>query len=153
MRQIAATLSGSLPPDSGLVITSAYRPESTGSAHQRGEAVDIALRPVPTSKSDPRIAQLFAIGQSVGFVTPVGDTIDEWNNPQEKTSAGHIHVEFNLKPDGKTTFCDNTIVKVPPTDLVALTGFPLSGVSDARVRPCMLDKVIQIFNAATPDLP
>jgi len=139
-----------------IVITSAYRPGSivagtnTLSAHSRGEAVDIALRnpTVPIRGSDPRIAQLVQIAKSAGFVPAAGDTLDEYTNPTEGASGGHVHIEFNTKPDG-TTYCDGTKVKNPPTDLVAIPSWiPVEGAQDARLRPCMLDKVENIFISA-----
>lgn len=138
-----------------IVLTSAYRPGSivtrTGklSAHSRGEAVDIALLN-PTAlqySSDPRVARLVQIAQSVGFTDPAGDTLDEYMNPTEGASGGHVHVEFNTQPNGKT-YCDDTVVKNPPTDLIAIPpSIPRSGSSDWRLRQCMLSKVQAIFNA------
>ncbi len=142
-----------------IIITSAYRPGSivagTGrlSAHSRGEAVDIALRnpAVPIGSSDPRIAQLVQVSEQAGFAGISADVLDEYTNPTEGASGGHIHVEFNLKPDG-TSYCDGT--KIPPsgpTDLeniVGLVAVDTASTSDPRLRPCMLDKVINIFAAA-----
>lgn len=150
------SLSGSPETDDlDIILTSAYRPESNGSAHQRGEAVDIALRVQPTSNNDPRIAQLVALAESFGFKPPVGDTIDEWNRPQENTSAGHVHIEYNLKIRGNLSggsYCDNSgPVLVPPTDLVDIpASIPRRDVSGprAKVRACLLDEVIAIFEAA-----
>lgn len=86
-----------------LVLTSAYRPESTTaggglSAHSRGEAVDIAIRPVG-QLSDPafkaKIRALVNIAINVGYTPAVGDTLDEYANPAENATGGHVHVEYN----------------------------------------------------------
>ncbi len=140
-----------------IAITGAYRPGSivagTGrlSAHSRGEAVDISLRnpQVPEHSSDPRIAELVQIAQSMGFTPTAGDTLDEYTNPTEGATAGHVHVEFNLKPDG-TTYCDGTrIPSSGPTDLIPIPStIPVQGASDPRLRPCMIDAVNALFNAA-----
>lgn len=138
-----------------IVITSAYRPNSSGSAHQRGEAVDIAIRPSPTSNNDPRIDQLVAIAKKF-FPGPAagarGDTLDEYRNPTEQATGGHVHVEFNTYTfNGQTyTYCDDTVVKIPPTDLVDLP-YPSEGITppnQAKVRPCILDEISGIFSAA-----
>ncbi len=146
---------GGQPSDTPLdiVLTSAYRPDANGSAHQRGEAADISFRVPPTSDNDPRIAQLVALAESFGFIPPVGDTIDEWNNPQENTSAGHVHIEYNLKLRGNLSqgsYCDNVApAQVPPTDLVNIpSSIPMRGVSRPQLRACMLDDVLAIFEAA-----
>jgi hypothetical protein len=140
-----------------IIITSAYRPgaivagTSRLSAHGRGEAVDIALRnpTVPIRGTDPRIAQLVQIARSAGFNPAAGDTLDEYTNPTEGASGGHIHVEFNLKSDGRTTYCDNTVSNNPPTDLVDIpASIPRSGVSNAKLRPCMLSALQAILSAA-----
>jgi hypothetical protein len=101
-------------PPIDIEITDAYRPGGTTaggaiSAHSRGEAVDIALRN-PTVKlhgSDPRISDLVAIAQSVGFVPPAGDTLDEYHNPAPNATAGHVHVEFNIPKNGGS-YCSGT---------------------------------------------
>ena len=90
-------------------ITGAYEPRTTASggvsAHSRGEAVDIGLRPPAALRSnDPRIARLVAIARQVGFVPPAGNTLDEYANPAPNATAGHVHVEFNIPSDGGT-FC------------------------------------------------
>ncbi len=94
-----------------IEITDAYRPGGTTagggtSAHSRGEAVDIALRnptvPIPLQSVDPRIAKLVAIARAAGFVPPLADTLDEYNNPAPNATAGHVHVEFNIPPNGGT---------------------------------------------------
>lgn len=142
-----------------IVVTSAYRSgsrtnEGKLSAHGRGEAIDIALRnpTVPIRGSDPRIAQLVAIAKASGFAPLPGDTLDEYANPTcegDSTCGGHVHVEFNLKPDLRTTFCDDTVVKDPPTDLVPIpSSIPVQGASDPRIRPCMLSPISAIFDAA-----
>jgi len=140
-----------------ITITSATRlgdktAQGTPSAHGRGEAVDIALLnpTVPIHGSDPRIAQLVALGKSVGFVPSAGDTLDEYANPAANATGGHVHVEFNLRPDG-STYCDGS--KIPnsgPADLVRIpASIPVSGgTSDPRVRPCMLTAITNIFKAA-----
>ncbi|MEO8065621.1 MAG: hypothetical protein ABI643_02055 [Candidatus Doudnabacteria bacterium] len=141
-----------------ITITSAYRAGALTagggySAHGRGEAIDIALRnpTVSVHGSDPRIAQLVAIGRSAGFIPAAGDTLDEYTNPAENATGGHVHVEFNLKPDG-TTYCDGTRIPASgPSDLVSLVGVvpvDTGSTSDPRVRPCMLNAVIALFNAA-----
>lgn len=137
-----------------IVLTSAYRPGETTatgglSAHGRGEAVDIALRnpTVAIHGQDPRIDQLVQLGQNMGFVPLAGDTLDEYANPALNATGGHVHVEFNVK-DG-TTYCDNTPVRIPPVDLVAIpVSIPMSGVSSPRLRPCMLTAVEALFSAA-----
>jgi hypothetical protein len=80
-----------------VTITSAFRSSDFPSRHAFGEAVDIALRPTPTVpwRTNPQIANLVQIARGAGFVPPTGDTIDEYNNPLERTSGGHVHVEFN----------------------------------------------------------
>lgn len=142
-----------------IVLTSAYRPGAIVagsnpprlSAHSRGEAVDIALQnpTVPKYASDPRIAQLVQIAESAGFVPAAGNTLDEYTNALEGTTGGHIHIEFNLRPNG-TTYCDDAITPISgPTDLVPIpSSIPRSGVSDPRLRQCMLDEVLSIFSAA-----
>ncbi|MGE5297803.1 MAG: hypothetical protein ACM3KM_01435 [Acidobacteriaceae bacterium] len=107
------------------VVTSGYRPESTGSYHQSGEAADLALRnPTPVQNmgirppnyiipgsvpptGDPRIAQLAALARQV-FLNPQADVIDEYNQPSSKTEGGHIHVEYNLNraTDPPQSYCD-----------------------------------------------
>ncbi len=140
--------------DLDIVITSAYRPGAIVagtnrlSAHGRGEAVDIALRNPSISgpSSDPRLTQLLEIARSIGFATPVGDTLDEYNRPTEGATGGHVHIEFNLQANG-TTYCDgSTVVRGGPTDLVSIpASIPVQGASDPRLRPCMLEAVQEIF--------
>lgn len=76
-----------------ITVTSAYRSDDFPSRHAYGEAVDIAIR--PASPNQQQIARLVQIGRNAGFTPPAGDTIDEYNNPTERTSGGHVHVEFN----------------------------------------------------------
>lgn len=81
-----------------IVITSAYRRGDFPSRHAYGEAVDIALVPVPPKPwaGNAKIAKLVEIGREVGFTPPKGDTLDEYNKPIEgRTTGGHVHVEFN----------------------------------------------------------
>jgi biotin carboxyl carrier protein len=101
-------------PPIDIEITDAYRPGGTTagggvSAHSRGEAADISLRnpKVPVHGNDPRISDLIAIAQSVGFVPPQGDTLDEYHNPAPNASAGHVHVEFNIPKNGGS-YCSGT---------------------------------------------
>ena len=151
-----------------ITITSAYRPGSVvqpsgvPSAHGRGEAVDIALRnpTVPVHGTDPRIAQLIQIAQSAGFTGQAGDTVDEYANPTcegQTSCGGHVHVEFNLIPNGHgRSFCDNgPPVANPPIDLVPIpSNIPVAaGTSDRRVRSCLLGPLEQIFIAAQTPLP
>lgn len=143
-----------------IVITSAFRPgaivagTSRLSAHGRGEAIDIALRnpTVPKFSTDSRIAELVQIVKSAGFTPLAGDTLDEYTTSLEGTTGGHIHIEFNTQPNGRT-YCDDTVVKNPPTDLVSIpASIPVDrgSTSDARLRPCMLNAITAIFNATTP---
>ncbi len=80
-----------------VTITSAFRNGDFPSRHAFGEAVDIALRPVPATpwSTNQQIARLVQIAKSAGFNPPVGDTLDEYNSPVERTSGGHVHIEFN----------------------------------------------------------
>ncbi len=80
-----------------VTITSAFRSGDFPSRHAYGEAVDISLRPVPSQpwSSNSQIARLVQIAKSAGFNPPAGDTLDEYNRPVERTSGGHVHVEFN----------------------------------------------------------
>jgi hypothetical protein len=92
-----------------VVITSAFRKGDFPSRHAFGEAVDIALRPVPsrpfTNEARGKIAQLVQIAKSAGFNPPLGDTLDEYNNPIEgRTTGGHVHIEFN-KIDVNRSHC------------------------------------------------
>lgn len=139
--------------DTSIVITSAYRPGAVVagtnrlSAHGRGEGVDIALRNPNYSANDPRLAQILQIARSVGFTPPAGDALDEYTNPTEGATGGHIHLEFNTN-SSNVTYCDNTPVKNPPTDLLSIpASLPVSGASDPRLRPCMLDAVNRLFQA------
>lgn len=90
-------------------ITSAYRPGDQPSRHAFGEGVDIALRN-PTAglgSSDPRIDRLVALARQVGFAPPPGDTVDEYRNRTERTTGGHIHIEFNASSTSRTgSYCD-----------------------------------------------
>ncbi len=143
---------GSFTTNMAFVLTSAYRP-GPPSADSRGETVDIALRnPTdPIGSKDPRIAQLIALIQSVGFKAPQGYIQNEYINPSPGATGGHIHVQFNTyKSNGVTyTYCDNTVVKYPP-DLVPIPStIPMEGVSNPYLRQCMLDKIIAIFNAGS----
>lgn len=98
-----------------FVITSANRPGAVVagttrlSAHGRGEAVDIAIRPTGTL-SDPefqrKVRTLVALSTAEGFRPPRGDTLDEYNRPTEGASGGHIHIEFNSTATG--SYCDVT---------------------------------------------
>lgn len=104
-----------------FVITSAFRPGAivagTGkqSAHARGEAVDIAIRPpnppynLAQYLADPnfqkKISTLVRLSVNEGFRPPVGDTLDEYNKPTEGATGGHIHIEFNLSSNGGS-YCD-----------------------------------------------
>lgn len=144
--------------DVDFVLTSAYRPGATvgtsgrPSAHARGEAVDIALRPVPTSLNDDRIDRLFRLAIEEGFTPEVGDTLDEYRKPTELATGGHIHIEFNTYTSrGKTyTYCDDTEVSSPPTDLVDIpSAIARSGTSVWKLRPCMLNYVEDIFAQAS----
>lgn len=133
-----------------IILTSAYRPGPTSTADSRGETVDIALRnPIdPIGSTDPRISQVVQLAQAAGFTAPAGYIQNEYANPSPGATGGHIHVQFNLKPDG-TTYCDGTKVSNPPADLVNIpASIPMSGVSNARLRPCMLSAVEAIFNSA-----
>jgi len=134
--------------DGDVIITSAYRPNSfvdgdpnRPSAHGRGEAFDIALRN-PTvgfrpSPPDPRIAEMISLARSI--VGSRGDVVDEYNNPSPGTTGPHIHIELNAGQCG-------TAPTNPPNDLVPLPStIPMSGVSDARVRSCMLPIINQFF--------
>lgn len=96
-----------------ITITSAFRSGGTTagggvSAHSRGEAVDIALRDptVPVHGNDPRIQQLLSIARAAGFNPPQGDTLDEYSNPAENATGGHVHIEFNIPSSG--SYCDGT---------------------------------------------
>ncbi|MBI2356223.1 MAG: hypothetical protein HYV13_03410 [Candidatus Doudnabacteria bacterium] len=145
-----------------IVVTSAYRPGAKTirggpSAHGRAEAIDIALRNpiVPLRGSDPRITQLVSIAQAAGFTPAKGNTLNEYAEPECDPNAsscgGHVHVEFNTyTKDGKTyTYCDDTEVKVTPTDLIAIpSDIKVEGASHPQVRPCMLGPITAIFNAA-----
>jgi hypothetical protein len=132
--------------DIELVLTSAYRPgaitsKGLPSAHGRGEAIDVALRNprVGFGSSDPRIASVVRIAEGLGFTPPAGDVIDEYNNPAG-AEGPHIHIEFN---DG---FCSGAPAPSPPTDLKSLVGLvPIEGASDPRVRTCMLNSVLLLF--------
>jgi hypothetical protein len=103
-------LSRSQVPPIEWVITSAYRPESIGSYHQTGEAVDIALRNpiVGFGSTDPRIPQLVALAESIGFVEPNGNVVDEYHIIMEGTTGGHIHLEFNYNTAAGQSYCDVT---------------------------------------------
>ncbi len=154
----SSTKSDSTNPqyDLDIVITGAYRPGAIVagtnrlSAHGRGEAVDIALRnpTVPMRSSDPRIAQLVSIAKGIGFTPATGNTLDEYANPTEGATGGHVHIEFNA-PNG-TTFCDGTAVSPKePADLVKIPpSIPVQGASDPRLRPCMLSAVEELFTQA-----
>ncbi len=86
-----------------VTITSAFRSGDFPSRHAFGEAVDISIRPPPSQpwSSNPQIAKLVQIAKGAGFNPPPGDTIDEYNHPVERTSGGHVHVEFNkISADG-----------------------------------------------------
>ncbi|HYC79515.1 MAG TPA: hypothetical protein VEC17_00645 [Candidatus Binatia bacterium] len=91
-----------------FIITSAYRPGATVgssgrlSAHGKGEAVDIVI--VPRGQlNDPafqaKIRKLVQLSTNEGFVPPRGDTLDEYNNPTEAATGGHVHIEFNTAPN------------------------------------------------------
>lgn len=95
-------------------ITSAFRPgavtsEGKPSAHSRGEAVDIVLRPAPAKpwSANQKIKDLVALAKSLGFEPPNGDTLDEYNKPTEYATAAHIHIEFNRA--NQQIYCDTTI--------------------------------------------
>lgn len=100
-----------LSQEAGLewVVTSAYRPHSSGSYHARGEAVDIAFRNPPLGffSSDPRIDQVIQLARSIGFVDPAGDVVDEYNQPSAKTEGPHIHLEFNYNFAQQVSYCDS----------------------------------------------
>ncbi len=91
-----------------VTITSAFRKGGFPSRHAFGEAVDIALRPIPARPLSPdaqaKISTLVKIAKAAGFNPPPGDTIDEYNNPTENTTGGHVHIEFN-KIDVNGSFC------------------------------------------------
>jgi hypothetical protein len=98
------------------IITSAYRPgavvEDTraASAHSRGEAVDIVVRPTPSDWRTNRdflrqVNLLTSIALSEGFQPPQGDTLNEYLRPTSGATGGHVHVEFNLGPNG-ASYCD-----------------------------------------------
>jgi hypothetical protein len=140
-----------------IVLTSAYRPGAIvygsnpprPSAHGRGEAFDVALRPrigFHPNPPDPRISQLVSIGKSL--IGSRGDVLDEYNdphcNPSSPTCKGHIHVEFNVGQ------CDGTgkSFQGAPTDLVDLNGLVPIGGGDPRVRSCMLPTVLKFFEMA-----
>ncbi len=133
-----------------IVLTSAYRPgaltaRGTPSAHGRGEAFDVALRnpTVPKFGTDPRIDALVEIGKSLGFVEPTGNTINEYSNPAENATGGHVHIEFN---SGQ---CPGPAVTNPPSDLVSLVGkVPIDGASRPEVRACLEPFVLQFFELA-----
>lgn len=149
-----------------IAITGAYRAlantaENRPSAHGRGEAIDIALRNprVGLNEPDSRIDQIVDIARRVGFVSPAGDALDEYSNPARNATAGHIHLEFNVKGDG-SSYCDNgSRVPIPPNDLVNFTdiasGIEISA-SDPRARPCMKEAIskflteLQKVSAETP---
>lgn len=92
-----------------FVITSAYRPGalvgSTGrlSAHGKGEAVDIALRPkgaVTDVAFMKKVRDVVGISLAEGFKYPAGNTLDEYSDPTEDATGGHIHIEYNTAPNG-----------------------------------------------------
>jgi hypothetical protein len=93
-----------------FVITSAFRTTVVAdsgslSAHSRGEAVDIALRPrgdVNDPVFNKKIRTLVGIAEAAGFKPPQGDTLDEYNKPTVGATAGHIHIEYNTPPNGKS---------------------------------------------------
>ncbi len=113
------TLTSSQQPPISWVVTSAYRAGAITvsgglSAHGFGEAVDIVLQP-PGSLTDPvfqqKIRDFIGLAYVARFMPPAGDVIDEYNNPTEATTGGHIHIEFNrtLNSDGTyNSYCDGT---------------------------------------------
>ncbi len=112
LQQIYAQTQAERPPIQ-WEITSAYRTDETTasggvSAHGRGEAADLSLRnpAVPIRSSDPRILRLVEIAESVGFVQPAGDTLNEYARPARNATGGHIHVEYNIPANG--SYCDGT---------------------------------------------
>lgn len=97
-----------------FVITSAYRNTTVAdsgslSAHARGEAVDIALRPrgdLRDPEFNKKVRTLVGIAEAAGFKPPQGDTLDEYNKPTSGATAPHIHIEYNTPPNGKS-YCTN----------------------------------------------
>ncbi len=89
-----------------ITITSAFRSGDFPSRHAFGEAVDIAIRPSPAKpwNTNTQISKLVQIAKNAGFTPTQGDTIDEYNNPVERTSGGHVHVEFN-KISTSASYC------------------------------------------------
>jgi|GEM_PF-6875356 len=95
-----------------MEITDAYRHNARTSrgglsAHARGEAVDIAIRPTRDWIADRdfanKIDAVVVIARAQGFDPPPGDTKDEYRDPDENATGGHIHIEFNIPATG--TYC------------------------------------------------
>lgn len=104
-------------PPINFVITSAYRPGAIVagsnpprlSSHARGEAIDVQIVPSGSLNDDAfqaKIARLIGLFETEGFSPPPGDTLDEYNDPTEGATGGHIHVEYNSPVNGRS-YCTN----------------------------------------------
>jgi hypothetical protein len=112
LRRVQDLYNASVASGLNWTVTSAYRPGATTatrleSAHSRGEAIDIALIPTPTKplSTNTQIIQLVELAKAQGFRPPAGDTLDEYNRPNEKTTGGHIHIEFNINSQTNSSYC------------------------------------------------
>jgi hypothetical protein len=100
-----------------FVITSAYRPgaivqgTNRTSSHGRGEAIDLEIIPRGSLSDEAfqkKIRTLRGLFESDGFREPMGNTLDEYNEPTEGASGGHLHVEYNSPVNGKS-YCTNPV--------------------------------------------
>ncbi len=68
----------------------------TGSAHERGLALDFVLRDPRTSAAVAEQVRATLAAMGVG-----GRVIDEYLNPSARSTGGHIHVQFNSADEAR----------------------------------------------------
>jgi hypothetical protein len=62
-----------------------------------------------------RVNRLAGLFEAEGFKPPAGDTLDEYTNPTEAATGGHIHAEYNIPPgqngqlDMTKSYCSNEV--------------------------------------------